>query len=234
MVKLCPKNEFLPQSLGTLTALYETVSKLPELKLTDLPPAATALILVDLINGFVRNGLLQSPRVAELIPEVVTLIKACDRLGISKLAFADRHWEVSPEFAIYPVHCLVGTDETEIVDEIKEIGGYRLIAKNSTNGFLEEQFQEWLALNRRRTNFIVAGDCTDICIQQFAITLKAWFNRQNQKVRVIVPLNVVDTFDQGVHNADLMNVFAVYTMISNGVEVVKQLGLPEANHNKKD
>jgi nicotinamidase-related amidase len=225
-MKLCAKNDFLPKSLGTLTALYNTINNLPELSLDDFAPAGTALVLVDLINGFARTGLLQSPRVAELIPEVVALIKACDRMGIVKLAFADRHWEVSPEFESYPPHCLVGTEETQVVDEIKEIGGYRLIPKNSTNGFLEEEFQEWLALNRRRTNFIITGDCTDICIQQFAITLKAWFNRQNQKVRVIVPINVIDTYDQGLHNADLMNVIAIYNMSCNGVEVVKQIGLP--------
>lgn len=46
---------------------------------------------------------------------------------------------------------------------------------------------------------------------------------QNKKVRVIVPLNAVETYDLGIHNGDLMNVMALYNMIINGVEVVRNV-----------
>ena len=35
---------------------------------------------------------------------------------------------------------MVDTWESEVVDEIKELGGYRYIAKD-TNGFIEPEFQ---------------------------------------------------------------------------------------------
>jgi len=116
-----------------------------------------------------------------------------------------------------------GTAESEIVDEIKNIGGYTLIEKNSTNGFLEEAFRKWLLENPDINTFILTGDCTDICVQQFAITLKAYFNMNNKRARVIVPLNAVDTYDLGVHDRNLMNVMAAYNMIINGVEVVRDI-----------
>jgi nicotinamidase-related amidase len=106
------------------------------------------------------------------------------------------------------------------VDELKDLGGWTLIPKNSTNGFLEPAFQEWLAKNEAIDTFIVTGDCTDICIQQFAITLKTWFNRKDRKSRIIVPIDAVDTYDLGLHSGDLMHVMALYNMIGNGVEVV--------------
>jgi nicotinamidase-related amidase len=145
----------------------------------------------------------------------------CDELGMTKIAFADCHTESSPEFDSYPKHCIAGTLEGEMVDEIKEIGGYFLIPKNSTNGFLEGEFQKWLEGNQQIDTFIMTGDCTDICIQQFAVTIKAWFNMHNKKVRVIVPIDTVETYDLGLHNADLMNMMALYSMIGNGIEVVK-------------
>lgn len=74
--------------------------------------------------------------------------------------------------------------------------------------------------NKHIDTFIITGNCTDICVQQFAITLKTWFNRQNIKVRVIVPVNAVETYDFGLHDGDLMNVMALYNMMINGVEVV--------------
>lgn len=53
----------------------------------------------------------------------------------------DSHQKSSQEFITYPPHCLKGSEESEIIEELKIIGGYQLIEKNSTNGFLEPDFQ---------------------------------------------------------------------------------------------
>lgn len=223
-MKRTSKDEFLKKSGDTLGEIYEMLEKLPVLRLEELEGKKTALVIVDMINGFTRQGALQSPRIEGLIPEITALSKGCDRLGISKLAFADSHTEASPEFEAYPPHCVAGTEEAEIVDEIKAAGGYALIPKNSTNGFLEEGFRQWLKENPQTNTFIITGDCTDICIQQFAITLKTWFNSRNEKVQVIVPANAVDTYDLGLHNGDLTHVMGLYNMIINGIEVVAKIG----------
>lgn len=217
------KNDFIKKSTNTLQEILDTLEKLPIAEMKDFKANQTVFVIVDMINGFAREGALASPRVEALIPVIADLSKKCDDYKFSKLAFADCHTEASPEFGAYPVHCMAGSSEGEIVDEIKEIGGYTLIPKNSTNGFLEEGFKKWLEENPEVDTFIVAGDCTDICVQQFAITLKTWFNMQNKKVRVIVPINAVDTYDLGAHEAELMNVMALYNMIINGVEVVKEV-----------
>ena len=217
------REEFINRSTQTLTEIFEMLEKLQTIKLKDLQGKQTALIIVDMINGFAREGALKSSRVEELIPDIVKLSKKCDELEIQKLVFADCHTDVSPEFGAYPMHCMVGTNEAEVVAEIKEVGGYKLIPKNSTNGFHEEEFKKWLEENSHINNFIITGDCTDICVQQFAITLKTWFNMQNKNNRVIVPINAVDTYDLGVHNGDLVNMMALYNMMINGVEVVKEI-----------
>lgn len=218
------KQEFLEQSAITLSQMVDMLDHLPTLSLATLPPQNTVVVVVDMINGFAREGALQSVRVEGLIPGIVRLLDACGKLHIETLAFADHHSERSPEFGAYPQHCMAGTSESEVVAEIQAVGRYQLFPKNSTNGFQEPAFQEWLHNNPQKENFIVVGDCTDICIQQFAVSLKTWFNRQDRAVRVIVPETMVDTYDAGLHMADLMHVTALFSMMGNGVEVVREVG----------
>lgn len=211
------------KNIHSLNEINSLLEKLPVIRLEDLESEKSALIIVDMINGFIREGPMMSERVEAIIPEIVELSKKCDKLKIQKIAFADNHTDASPEFDSYPRHCLKGTSESEIVDEIKAAGGYVLIPKNSTNGFLEEAFQKWLNTNEQTDTFIITGCCTDICVQQFAITLKTWFNKNNRYSRIIVPVNAVETYDLGPHDAELTNTMALYNMLINGVEVVKEV-----------
>ena len=206
-----------------LTEIYDILEKKPLLDLTTLKSSDTVLIIIDMINGFTKEGALRSPRVKALIPEIRNLAEKCHEDGIKVLAFADNHVLDSPEFENYPTHCVADTSESEVVDEIKELGDYTLIKKNSTNSFLEPVFQQWLKENPQVKNFIVVGDCTDICIEQFTITLKAHFNRINQQSRIIVPTNMVDTFNLGLHYAELMNIMALFFMQNNGIELVSEV-----------
>jgi len=217
------KKVFIEKSIDTLDKILETLRNLPLLKLGELKPESTALIIVDMINAFARQGCLKSPRVEALIPGIAGLLSLCKKQGIPVIAFGDCHTKDSPEFETYPEHGLAETAESEMVDELKKIGGYTLIPKNSTNGFLEEKFQTWLEEHSHLTTFIVVGDCTDICVEQFAKTLKAFFNMLNKRIRVVVPADAVDTFDLGAHYAELMNVMALFGMMGGGVEVVRTI-----------
>lgn len=217
------KNLFIDQSKEALAGIWDVLNALPALSLKEVAREKTVLVIVDMINGFAREGLLQSPRVDAIVPAIVELSAACDAHGIEKLAFADHHTMASPEFSAYPPHCLIGTRESEIIDEIKQVGGYRLIPKNSTNGFQEEAFAGWLEDHPEVTQYIVVGDCTDICIRQFAVSLKTWFNRQDRKSRIIVPMEAVDTYDLGLHQGDLVHIMALFGMMGDGIEVVKNI-----------
>ncbi len=222
-MKMLDKRDFLEKSKDAIAEIYDIFTNAEIVGLKDLKAENTAFVIVDMVNGFAREGALKSPRVEALIPEIVKISKACGEHGIIKIAFADCHKSYSPEFGSYPPHCLKDTSESEIVNELKEAGGYQLIEKNSTNGFIEEQFQDWLVKNPKIDTFILAGDCTDICVEQFANTIKAFFNTRNKKSRVIVPISLVDTYDLGTHDADLMNLMALYIMRGNGIEIVKDI-----------
>jgi nicotinamidase-related amidase len=222
-MKMPLKNDFLEKSRTTLGEIYDRLERAPIVSLRDLPEKRTALIVVDMINAFAREGALHSPRTAALIPAIVELMEKSRARGIPRVVLTDSHSRSSAEFKTYPEHAVTGTREAEIVDEIKTAGGYIQIAKNSTNSFHEAEFQNWLRQNPALNNFVVCGVCTDICILQFSLTLLTWFNEKNSAARLIVPVNGVDSYDLGCHDADLMNVMALYNMQLNGVEVVKEV-----------
>lgn len=198
-------------------------SKLP-LKIEALSKENTALIVVDMVNGFAKGGALYSNRVENIIPKVVKTTQLFNHY--TKLFIADTHDDNSLEFEAYPTHC-VG-HESEVIDELKVLYDEKsiVIPKNSTNGFLSPAFQEWFKNNKDiYTQYILIGDCTDICVLQLALSLKSYFNEHNTNSRIIVPMNSVETYHLDVNNhfGDLMNLFALYNMDLNGVEIVKEI-----------
>ena len=180
----------------------------------------TVLVVIDMVNGFINEGLLISSRVAAIAPEVINIVKNCKEIGIPVVAFVDSHPEKCPEFEVYGVHCQEGSRECEIIDELKAIGGYIVIKKSSSNGFLEPKFQQWLKSHPSITDYVVIGGCTDICILQFCLTLKAHFNRLNRESQIVVPINAVDTYDFGLHQGDLSHIMALNNLSQNGIKVV--------------
>ena len=222
-MKIETEKEFMKQGLDALEGIYKVVCNLKSFDMDTLEPEKTALVIVDMVNGFVKQGQMASPRIKDIIEPIVDIKQKCDECGIQTIAFADCHCDEAVEFLSYPKHCLENSYESEIIDELKKIGVNRVIKKNSTNGFLQDEFLKWLKNNPKTTQFIVVGDCTDICVQQFTITLKTWFNMQNEASKIIVPINAVETYDSNEHNASLINIISVYNMMQNGIVVVKNL-----------
>ncbi len=204
-----------------ISLIEEKSSK--SISIKDLPKAETALVVIDMINGFAKSGNLYSPRIEALIPEISSIMKYCKDENIKVIAFGDSHTDLSPEFDSYPKHCIKNSFESDMVEPLKSINNYNFIEKNSTNGFLEEKFQIFLRDNPKITNFIIVGDCTDICIEQFATTLKAYFNKNNIISRIIVPMDAVDTYDLSPHDGDIMHILGLFMMINNGIEIISSI-----------
>lgn len=215
--------DFIEKSSLVLNNLKSELENVEELTLEELKGEETGLIIMDMINGFTRSGALKSERIEALVNLIKILMTKAKDKGIKMLSFADYHNEGSPEFKAYPSHCLEGSMDTEVVDELKEVGGYELIHKNSTNGFMEDKFIIFLNKNRKINNFIIVGDCSDICILQFSLSLKAYFNNINKEVKIYIPTSMVDTFDLGDHYAPLYNYISLKIMKNAGINIVKDI-----------
>lgn len=185
-----------------------------------LNPRRTVVINMDTINGFFKHGNMYSPRLKEIIPKIVQVNEYF--VHSEKIFFADKHTEESVEFATYPPHCMDG-DESEVIEELRffsERSNSVTIEKNSTNAFFVGEFMAWLRENIKTVeNFVIVGGATDICVMQFALSLKAYFDQLNKQKNVAVVENAVQTFDSEGHDGDKMHIFAIYNMIMNGVSV---------------
>lgn len=209
----------------TFQGIYGMMWEKPYIRKATIKMENTALIIMDMVNGFVREGAMKNELAEDIIKPITEVMEFCKDNGLPIVAFADCHEPDSPEFDRYQKHCIKGTSEAEIVDEIKAVGGYKLINKNSTNAFLEEEFQQWLKDNPQITDFIITGVCTDICVMQFCLTLKAWFDKNGIRSRFILPLNMVETYDYRAHQITLINTMAVYFIEESGAEVCSDLEL---------
>lgn len=65
-MKFQEKTAFVAQCTKTVSAVYDHLTTLPGVPLSALPGTA-ALIVVDLVNGFAKEGAMYSPRVEALI-----------------------------------------------------------------------------------------------------------------------------------------------------------------------
>lgn len=216
------KSAFIKKINDPLESIFDEIASKESVGLASFETEKTALLIVDMVNGFVKEGALASPNTLAINKHVAALAKKCAEAGMPVCALCDAHSDDSPEFDSYPPHCLEGSQESEITDEIKESCNAVRINKGSVNGMLEKEFVDWLEKSEA-DSFIVVGDCTDLCVLQLSNSLKAWFNTKNKKCRVTVPVSLVSTYDLGSHNAELTSLMALYNMSLNGVEICSNI-----------
>lgn len=213
------------QIIFTIMRIEQDLKQLQALPITSLKPEETAIIIIDMINGFTTSGALASPRIDALVDPIANLMKHSG--GMKKVFICDRHPEQATEFESYLPHAIEGTNEALIVEALYKLQDEQtsVIFKNSTNGMMTREMQAYLEANPDIQNFILVGDCTDICVLQFGLSLKAYFNEMNVNKQIIVPMNLVDTFDLEItaHHGDLMNLFAFYNMKMNGIQLYSEI-----------
>ena len=205
--------------------VYDWFKNLSVLSLDEITPNNTLHVIVDMINGFVKEGALSSCEVLSINDDVAQFTRFCRNKNIQTIALADEHTNDSTEFSTYPIHCLKGTTESDLTDEIANADeNIKVFGKNSTNGYLEPEVADFIR-NSGKNTFIITGDCTDMCVIQFALTLKADFNRRNVPCRVIVPYDLTATCSLPNHDPELAEIMALYIMCTNGIEICDNANL---------
>lgn len=198
----------------------EMMQKYPELKASEL--RNPLLFVVDMINGFIKEGALHDRAILACAKPIETLITQQE---LPRVFVADAHPPHSGEFQAYPQHCVIGTYESEVISELAPYVE-TLFHKNSTNAFLCEDFREFLHEDfYYYDDFIISGCCSDLCILQFALCMQAYVNEHNESdKRIIVPIDCIDTYHtEGVHDACQQNAFAIENMNANGICMVSTI-----------
>jgi nicotinamidase-related amidase len=223
-----------------LNYLDQWMADRPTLSLRKAAPDPTraAVLCVDIINGFCTIGPIASPRVQGIVKPIVALFKAAHKHGVEHFVLTqDTHDPNAIEFGSYPPHCVRGTPESETAPELLKLpfaDRFVTLPKNSISSAHSTGLDAWLSAHPNVDTFIVVGDCTDLCTYQLAMHLRLRANaEQRAGVRVILPMNCVQTYDTPVkvaeklgipaHDGDLLHAVFLYNMASNGVEVVAKV-----------
>ena len=155
---------------------------------------ANVVLVIDMVRGFVEPGHnLYCEGYRPLIPRIQELLERETAAGSSVLFVSDHHLPDDLEFQIFPVHCVIGTEEPEVIPELAGyLTGDNLVPKNRYSGFFNTDLEQRLA-NLQPDKVIVCGVCTDICV------LHTTSDARNRDYAVEVPADCVATFDPDAH-----------------------------------
>ena len=181
-------------------------------------------IIVDTVNGFMTGGALANPNAMHIVPKQIQLIeKILQRNGLV-IFVKESHDENCTEFNTFPKHCVTGSWEAELVDELKPYEKHGItIEKNSTSFMFARGFLNLMSLMKNLKLVIGNGVCSDICIPNGFIPLKNYFNQNNRDVEIIIPINSIDTFNSPYHSKEEYEHASNILMKQSGIKLVKTI-----------
>lgn len=149
------------------------------------------LVIVDLIKGFTKVGagplapLEPNSQIDSMINEISKFSVQFNEKKQPIYFFKDSHAPHKYE-PPYPPHCLKGTEEAEIIDDLKwlETSPHTTFQeKECINGFIgamdengQNHFINWVK-DHKLTHLIFTGICTDVCVMDLVLTSLSVRNR---------------------------------------------------------
>ena len=154
---------------------------------------ANAVIVIDPLKGFMEEGypLYCGEQARLIIPRISKLLERELEKGSRILFLCDSHDPDDLEFRMFPPHCVTGTEEAEIIPELRGYPG-EVIPKNRFSCFFNTTLAERLK-EIRPEKLIICGVCTDICVMHTVC------DARNRDYEVEVPPDCVASFNQEGH-----------------------------------
>ena len=156
---------------------------------------SNVVLVIDMVKGFLEPGhnLYCGDESREIIPRIHGLLTQERAAGSEILFISDHHDPDDLEFQVFPVHCVKGTEEPQVIPELSEfVTGDNVIPKNRYSGFFNTVLESRLAAGTR-DKIIICGVCTDICVLHTAS------DARNRDYAVEVPSDCVSSFNPEAH-----------------------------------
>lgn len=184
-----------------------------------------ALYVIDMVNGFVNEGPLHDKHIRGTIPEQIKLLEMMKKEGESIAFVKENHGANSTEFKNFPPHCIEGTSEALLVPELQLYEKDALVyLKNSTSAMFAPHMMEDLIAMENLEEVIGVGCCTDICVLNFLVPLKNYFNQMNRDIDIIAIKQATDTYHiPGIHNREEYEMMAYKLMEQAGIILVDDI-----------
>ncbi len=195
------------------------------MKIKNLKMYKGMLIVVDMVNGFAKKGDLADPKIGDVVPRQIELIKEAKANGYLIVFIKDTHKEDSVEHKRFngSKHCVENSGEELVIDELKEYEDLEdtiSILKNSTSYMEAPEFRELISEATNIERVDVVGCCTDICVANGTIGLANYFDQWNRDVEIRVHEDAIATFLE----EDRQNYVdaAKLLMTQQGIKLVKK------------
>ena len=166
---------------------------------------ANVVLVVDMLKGFLGPGhnLYAGDSAREIIPNVRRLLGREREAGSRIIFICDNHDPDDLEFRMFPVHCVKGTEETEVIPELSDyVVDGDVVPKNRYSGFFNTSLDEKLKAIRPEV-VTVCGVCTDICVLHTAA------DARNRDYEVEVPTDCVASFNPDAHTWALQHMESI-------------------------
>ena len=153
------------------------------------------VLVIDMVKGFLEPGhnLYCGDESRDIIPRVHDLLTREQAASSEILFISDHHDPDDLEFEMFPVHCVKGTEEPNVIPELAEfVTETNVIPKNRYSGFFNTPLESLLAASAPE-KIIICGVCTDICVMHTAS------DARNRDYAVEVPSDCVASFKQDAH-----------------------------------
>ncbi|MFD1599135.1 cysteine hydrolase family protein [Halobellus rarus] len=134
-------------------------------------PARTAVVVVDMQNGFCHpDGSLHAPASEAVIDDVTDLVEEARAAGASVVytrdvhppeQFEDAHYY--DEFDRWGEHVVEGSWEAELVEELDVREADHVVEKHTYDAFYETELDGWLSA-RGVDDLLVCGTLANVCV----------------------------------------------------------------------
>lgn len=159
------------------------------------------LIIVDMVNGFVREGVLHDEDIARIIPRQLELIQKAKEEGSLIIVVKDTHHKGSSEFIRFgnTEHCLENTNESELVEELLPLENEKdvvVIRKNSTSFMEAPSFRRLIEEQKELNEFDIVGCCTDICVVNGSLGLANYLDEHDRCHTIRIHEDAIATYSE--------------------------------------
>lgn len=153
-----------------------------------------ALLVIDMLNDFIlKDGLLTCGESGlKIVGFVKEKISEHRDAGDKIIYICDNHEKDDKEFDMFDVHCVKGTEGSEIIKELEVKEEDKIIYKRRYSSFFGTELDLYLR-EKEITELYIVGVCTNICV------LYTVADARNLAYDVSIYEDGVATYDEKVH-----------------------------------
>jgi len=132
-------------------------------------PVRAALLVIDMLNDFVKEGgALRVERAERIIPKLRELLNWARERGLPVIYACDAHLkDVDAELALWGDHAIKGTWGAQVVEELRPQEGDYVVKKRRYSAFFATDL-DLLLRELGVDTLILTGIVTNVCVQHTA------------------------------------------------------------------